>query len=143
MEIDLLVKGENEYKYIIDEPVECSVGTMNSNTDLFLDWESFCNLTLPIIFNGTDTTTPTSETEDVEEEEEEEEKPIKEQIQEIIKNETSAINPGPVPVTNETNESNKTSTDNATSVNNSTISKDKTTRIIERLVSPVRVGPLE
>jgi hypothetical protein len=81
----------------------------------------------------------------VEEEEEEEEKPVKEQIQEIVKNETSAINPGqvPVPAANDTKESNKTSTDNATSENNSTISKDKTTRIIERLVSPVRVGPLE
>ena len=79
----------------------------------------------------------------MEEEEEEEEKPIKEQIQEVIKNETSSINPDIVPVKNETTGSNKTSTDNATSENNSTIAKDKTTRIIERLVSPVRVGPLE
>ena len=57
-----MVKGENDYKYIIDEPVVCTVGTMNSNTDLFLGWESFCNLTLPLIFNETDTTTPTIET---------------------------------------------------------------------------------
>ena len=79
----------------------------------------------------------------MEEEEKEEEKPIKEQIQEVIKNETSSINPDIVPVKNETTGSNKTSTDNATSENNSTIATDKTTRIIERLVSPVRVGPLE
>ena len=79
----------------------------------------------------------------MEEEEEEEEKPIKEQIQEVIKNETSSINPDLFPVANETSGSNKTSSDNATSENNSTIAKDKTTRIIERLVSPVRVGPLE
>ena len=116
---------------------------MNSNTDLFLDLESFCNLTLPLIFNETDTTEPTSETEDVEEEEEEEEKPKKEQIQEIIKNETSSINPDLAPVANETTGSNKTSKDNATSENNVTISEDRTTRFIERLVSPIRVGPLE
>ena len=60
----------------------------------------------------------------MEEEEEEEEKPTKEQIQEIIKNETATRNPEPVPdpVTNETTGGNKTTQENATSENNSTIS---------------------
>ena len=54
--INLLRGGQ----YVFSEPVQCALGSKNEDPDLFLDWESFCDKTLPPLFD--DTTEDTTET---------------------------------------------------------------------------------
>ena len=55
---------------MFSEPVECVVGIKNEDPDLFLDYEDFCDATLPPILEKEDTTE--EEVDEVDEEENEE-----------------------------------------------------------------------
>ena len=72
MSVTLLRGGE----YVFSEPVECVVGIKNEDPDLFLEYEDFCEATLPPVLETEDTTEAevdeVDEEEDVDNEEEEE-----------------------------------------------------------------------
>ena len=62
-----LLKGE---EYVFSEPSECVLGTRNAGPDSFLSWASFCQQTVPLIFDISSEEEDEDEVDDADDDEE-------------------------------------------------------------------------